>query len=228
MDQSFDTDEVSNSLVAELAARVQSMEGAPAGGPALPVPPALRSLLPRGLQAGCCYGVSGSLGLATALLAEASAGGEWCGVVGVPEFGAEAASHLGVDLARVLLVPAPEGEWLAVVATLVEVLPVVLVRPPARIAPKDIARLEARIRRQGSVLVVLIEGSRRWPRADASLEVGPSSWSGIAAGRGNLTEREFTVWVTDRRGQRLDVRLVQRQGVYVEARTADAPLRAVG
>lgn len=214
-------------MVAELASRVQEMEGRiPGAGSALPVASALRPLLPQGLLAGS-YAVQGSLGLATALLAEVSAGGEWCGVVGIPEFGAEAAALLGVDLTRTLLVPDPQQEWLTVVATLVEVMPIVLARPPGRLAPKDLARLEARIRAQGSVLVALVDRGVRWPRAAASLDVGPSEWSGIASGRGVLTEREVPVRVTDRWGQNRAVRLRQRGGLFVEAR-AESALRAVG
>ncbi|WP_432559544.1 hypothetical protein [Granulicoccus sp. GXG6511] len=217
---------MSNSLLAELAARVESMEGR-TSGPSLPLAPVLRPLLPRGLQAGCCYGVSGSLGLATALVAEASARGEWCALVGVPEFGAEAAAHLGFDLTRVVLVPDPRDAWLTVVATLIEVLPIVLVRPPARLAPKELARLESRLRRQGTVLVAVTEGAHRWPRAAATLEAGPSAWSGLASGRGHLSERELSVRVTERRGRETEVRLIQRRGAFVDATAVGAPIRAV-
>lgn len=219
---------MTSSVVAELASRVRSMEGLnPGVRPALPVAAALEPLLPQGLLAGCCYGVHGSLGLATALLAGASAAGEWCGLVGVPEFGAEAATALGIDLSRTLLVPDPKAEWLTAVATLVEVLPVVLARPPAQLSSSDTSRLEARIRRQGSVLVVVLAESRRWPRAAASLTAGPSEWSGIGAGRGALSERRFTVQVTERSGHTREIRLCQRNGAF-EVASLPQPMRAVG
>lgn len=184
---------------------------------ALPVSPGLAPLLPQGLQTGNCYSVRGSLGLALALMAEASAGGRWCGVVAVPELGAEAAAALGIDLSRLLLVPDPQQEWLTAVATLVEVLPLVLARAPAHVPAKEISRLEARLRRQGGVLVVLVEESRRWPRVAANLEAGRSEWSGIAAGRGILVERELAVRVTERSGQQREVQVHQRDGGYVAA-----------
>lgn len=228
----FDTRHMSvavQSLVDQLASRVRTMEGrTPGAWSALPVSPTLASLLPQGLRIGNCYAVRGSLSLAVALLAEASASGRWCGVIGIPEFGAEAAATLGVDLSRLLLVPDPQQEWLTVVATMVEVLPLVLVRAPAHVPPKDLGRLEARIRRQGCVLVVLVEHNRRWPRATVNLEAGRSEWFGIASGRGVLSEREMVVRVTDRSGQGREVRLRQRNGAYVAAAPAQAALRRVG
>jgi hypothetical protein len=209
---------MTTTLVAELASRVRSMEGKIPGVPAaLPVISSLRILLPQGLQTGSCHAVNGSLSVATALLAEVSTTGEWCGVVGIPEFGAEAAAALGVDLTRTLLVPDPELEWLTVVATLVEVLPIVLVRPPVQLSASDTARLESRVRRRGCVLVVLLEGAHRWPRAAVTIEAGPSEWAGIEAGRGCLSERQIPVRVTDRKGRVRQVCLLQRQGAYVSA-----------
>lgn len=195
---------------------------------ALPVLRTLEPLLPQGLQTGSCYTVRGSLGLALALIAEASAGGRWCGVVGVPEFGAEAAVTLGVDLSRLLLVPDPRQEWLTAVATLVEVLPLVLARAPAHVPPKEVTRLEARLRRQGCVLIVLAEDGHRWPRSAATLDAVRSEWSGLAAGRGALTERDVVVRVTDRARQRREVRLRQRGGVYVAATPVLTALERAG
>ena len=56
----------------------------------VPVHPALAGLLDGGLQPGAAYSVSGGA-LLLALLAEPSQAGSWCGVVGIPELGAEAA-----------------------------------------------------------------------------------------------------------------------------------------
>ncbi|MDO5498703.1 MAG: hypothetical protein Q4F67_03370 [Propionibacteriaceae bacterium] len=220
---------MSTSVLEELASRVRAMEGrTPDARAVLPVLPALKPLLPRGLQGGSCYVVGGSLGVATALLAEASAAGEWSAVVGVPEFGAEAAAAQGVDLARTLLVPDPRDEWLTVVATLVDVLPIVLARPPGRLAPKEITRLEARVRDQSCVFVVLQDGPVRWPRAAAALEVGPSQWSGLAAGRGVLAERRLPVRLTERSGRAREIVLHQRAGSFVCAAESAPRLRAVG
>lgn len=194
----------------------------------LPVLPALSPLLPRGLLGGNCYAVNGSLGLATALLAEASTTGAWSAVVGVPEFGAEAAAAQGLNLSRTLLVPHPESEWLTVVATLVDVLPIVLARPPDRLAPREITRLEARVRDQSNVFVVLQEGHARWPRVAATIEAGPSEWATIINGRGVLGDRSFPVRVTERSGQSRELILRQHAGTYTAGPAVPARLRAVG
>jgi hypothetical protein len=217
------------SVVDELTSRVRTMEGRTEGAwAALPVLPTIAPLLPLGLQTGACYGVRGSLGLALALIAEASAGGRWCGVVGIPEFGAEAAATLGVDLSRLLLVPDPRQEWLTAVATLVEVLPLVLARAPAHLAPGAVNRLESRLRRQGCVLVVLLDEGRHWPRTAVTLEAVRSEWSGISAGRGALAERELVVRVTDRSMHQREVRMHQRGGVYVAAAPVQPALERAG
>jgi hypothetical protein len=100
---------------------------------ALPTHPALSGLLPGGaLAAGSAYAVAGSTTLALALLQGPSAAGAWCAVVGMPDLGTEAAAGLGVDLDRLVLVPRPGEQWLAVVAALVDVVSVVLVRHRGR------------------------------------------------------------------------------------------------
>lgn len=229
LEHAIDNRIMSTSVLDELASRVRAMEGrTPDARCVLPVLPALRPLLPQGLQGGGCYGVTGSLGLAVALLAEASAAGEWSAVVGVPDLGAEAAAALGVDLSRTLLVPDPRGEWFTVVATLVDVLPIVLARTPARLAPREIARLEARVRDQSCVFVVLQDGALRWPRVTASIDVGASEWSGISSGRGTLDARRVHVRVRERSGRSRELVVQQRAGSYVAATETVAPLRAVG
>ena len=112
----------------------------------LPVPEPLARLLPDGgLRPGAAYSVTGGA-LLLALLAEPSAAGSWCGVVGIPELGAEAARSAGVSLDRLALVPHPGERWLSVVAALSEVLPLVAVRPGSRVRESDAARLAARLR----------------------------------------------------------------------------------
>src|SRR5580693_3240221 len=86
----------------------------------LPVLPALRDLLPGGLQRGSVV-TSGDWGLlALALTAGAVADGAWCAVVGVPAIGARAAAEAGLDLDRVLLVSEPGPSWAQVVASLLD------------------------------------------------------------------------------------------------------------
>src|SRR6478736_8558818 len=96
-------------------------DGTPSSMP-LATHPALAGLVQ--LRAGASYSVD-SATLALALMAGPSRAGSWCAVVGVTDFGVEAASALGVDLARTVVVPEPGEQWLEVTAALVDVASVV-------------------------------------------------------------------------------------------------------
>ncbi|MEU4193853.1 hypothetical protein AB0E69_18280 [Kribbella sp. NPDC026611] len=162
----------------------------------LPTLPAVSELLGgASLRGGSAYSVRGSAALVMALMAGPSAEGAWCGVVGVPSFGAEAARGLGVDLERLVLVPDPGHDWLNVVAALVDALTVVVVRPPGEVTPGEASRLAARLRTRGAMLVAV--GS--WPGSEARFEVESSTWTGLGDGEGLLTARQATITVTGRR-----------------------------
>ena len=179
-----------------LRAGVERMQGRKLDAPVLPVHPALAALLPGGkLRLGAAYSLAPSTSLLLALLAGASQAGSWCGAVGIPELGAEAAERLGVDLSRLVLIPDPGPRWLAVAATVAEVLPVIAVRPSSRVSDGDVSRLAARLRDRGSVL--LVQGA--WPQAEAVLEIERPSWSGLGRGHGYLSGREVTVRSSSRR-----------------------------
>ncbi len=165
----------------------------------IPTHPAFAELLPGGsLLAGASYSVENSLTLLMALLAGPSAAGSWCGVVGIPEFGIEAAAGFGIDLDRLALVPHPGEHWLTVAAALADVLTVVVVRPSKRASDGAVARLAARIRQRGATLIVL----GTWPQSEAMLSLSESRWGGIGSGHGYLAERQATVTVTSRAGGR--------------------------
>ena len=162
---------------------------------ALPTLPAVSALLSGAvLRGGSVYSVRGSTALVMAMMAGPSAEGAWCGVVGMPSFGAEAARGLGVDLERLVLVPDPERDWLSVVAALVDALTVVVVRPPGEVTPGEASRLAARLRTRGAMLIAV--GS--WPGSEARLEVQGNVWTGLGVGEGCLTGRQVTVAVTGR------------------------------
>ena len=162
---------------------------------ALPTLPAVSDLLSGAvLRGGSVYSVRGSTALVMAMMAGPSAEGAWCGVVGLPSFGAEAARGLGVDLERLVLVPDPERDWLSVVAALVDALTVVVVRPPGEVTPGEASRLSARLRTRGAMLIAV--GS--WPGSEARLEVQGNTWTGLGTGEGYLTGRRATVAVTGR------------------------------
>ena len=164
------------------------MEGRPAAQP-VRTHPALNGLLQ--LQTGATYSVT-SASLAALLMAGPSVDGAWCAVVGTGELGVEAAAMFGVDLDRVVVVPEPGEAWLEVVAALVDVLGLVVVRPPKNSpTPKDISRLSARLRTRGSILVVWGD----WPRCDARLGLADVEWHGAGWGNGHLKARQATVEV---------------------------------
>lgn len=160
------------------------------------VPEEMVGLLPEGgLRPGSAYALGSAGALLHALLAEPSRTGTWCGVVGMPELGLEAAHQAGVVLDRLVLVPEPGRRWLSAVAALAEVLGVVAVRPSGSVAPADAARLASRLRDREATLLVVGD----WPRAEAVLRVGEPRWSGVGSGYGNLNQREVTLTITSKR-----------------------------
>lgn len=184
--------------VRELQARIRRMQATKLDTRSITTHSAIAELLPGGaLKEGASYSVERSMTLLMVLLAGPSAAGSWCGVVGIPEFGVEAAAAQGIALDRLALVPHPGEHWLTVVAALADVLSVVAVRPPKRAGDAAVARLNARIRRRGSTLVVLGE----WPQSEAVLSLSESRWSGVGNGHGYLAARQATVTVSARSGR---------------------------
>ena len=179
-------------VVEQLRERVAAMERRPALEP-VPTLPGIADILP--LHAGATYSVD-STALALALAAGASQAGEWVGFAGWRDFGAEAAAEIGIELGRTVLVPDPGEHWLEVTAALVDVLRVVVVRPPAFVDERTAGLLDARLRTRSAMLVVHGE----WPRVEARLTVEQSTWSGPGFGSGQLEERRARVAV--RRGAR--------------------------
>ncbi|WP_240752669.1 hypothetical protein [Microbacterium hydrothermale] len=186
--------------ITALRDRLERMQGRRMDAPVLPTHPAFSSLLPGGgLRSGSAYALARSASLLLALMARPSQDGAWCGVIGMPELGAEAAEKYGLDLDRLVFIPDPGPRWLAVTATITEVLPVVAVRPPAVSAAArggaETTRLAARLRDRGSVL--LVQGA--WPQAEAVIDVADPRWAGLGQGHGYLAGRELTVSVSSRR-----------------------------
>lgn len=176
--------------VQQLRDRIRGMQD---GVPRVPVAthPALAGLVQ--LRTGGSYEVD-SASLAMTLLAAPSQEGAWSAVVGADDFGVEAAAEMGVDLARTVLVPDPGELWLEVAAALVDVVTMVVVRPPGQVTERAAGRLGARLRKRSSVLV----SWGPWPGAEASLSVRESIWSGAERGHGRLRSRRVVIDV--RRG----------------------------
>ncbi|WP_167174718.1 hypothetical protein [Saccharomonospora amisosensis] len=175
------------SVVARAADRAQVT------GQVLPVLPALADLLPRrGLRRGSTVAVRGSISLLLALLAEATTGGHWAAVVGIPRLGLAAASELGVEVNRLALVPRPGADFAPVTAALLDGLDLVATASPER--TQEARRLSARARHRGAVLLSF----GPWPGAEVELRCLSSRWTGLDHGHGYLREREVLVDVVGR------------------------------
>ncbi len=249
IEQVFDTGPVPVSAP-DLAAlrllgdRVRPLAGA--GERTLPVPAAFTALLPQaGLQRGATVATDGvaATSLALALAGPTTTSGSWMAVVGLPRLGLLAASELGVDLERVLLVAEPEPPgWPAAVAALLDAVDVVLVRPPGPISVTVQRRLQARARERGSVLLHVGGRLGVWAQApDLVVSAVASAWVGLGPGHGRLQARQVQVSVTGRRGADRPrhaqlwlpgpdggIALVDARPVVPIGPIAPAPLREVG
>lgn len=187
---------VSPRRVHELQEQIHTLQGRRNQEGSHPVLPCFSSLFPAGLKGGAAYSLNTPLSVAMALMAGASSEGQWCGVVGVPGFGAEAAAGFGVDLERLVLVPDPGPDWPAALGGLVDVLPLVLVKPPQAPRPSDASRLAARLRERAAVLLVL----GPWPQSDGMLRVREARWEGLGQGHGRLESHRVRLEL-DQRGR---------------------------
>jgi hypothetical protein len=168
----------------------------------LPVTAALRPLLPGGCLRrggtiavrGGSAGGAGATSLLFALLAEASAAGAWCAAVGLPRLGLVAAAEAGVAVRRLALVPHPGPDWIDAVGALLDGLDIVALAVRGGVAPQLAARVAARARQRGAVLIVM--GS--WPGAEVGLDVVGGSWHGLGQGTGRLRQREVEVVASGR------------------------------
>lgn len=162
---------------------------APSGARLLPVPPGLAGVLPAGaLDRGSTVVVHGSTSLTLGLLAEASRAGSWVALVGLPGVGVLAAAQLGLDLGRVVLVPAPGPDGPTVLAALLDGVDAVVVGDVA-LSEGDRRRLSARARERGAVLLA----TGAWPGAHLVLTAEVTQWEGLGHGHGRLHSRRMTV-----------------------------------
>ncbi len=170
----------------------------------LPVLEPLRALLPGGgLPKGGVVSLvsdennAGVTSLLFTLLAGPSK--PWAALVGMPDLGFQAAAELGVDLARVVLIPNPGVDILQILSVLadgVDLIAVAAHHGPLA-APARLRVLNARLRQRGTVLVSM----GPWEGADLSLSVAVESWSGMGQGHGRLRDRELVVRLRGRRAQ---------------------------
>lgn len=192
--------------VRELQEQIHALQGRRNREGSHPVLPCLSPLFPSGLKGGAAYSLSTPLSVAMALMAGPSSEGQWTGAVGIPDFGAEAAAGFGVDLGKLILVPDPGPDWSAALGGLVDVLPLVLVKPPQAPRPSEASRLAARLRERGAVLLVL----GPWPQGDGALRACEASWEGLGQGNGRLNSHRIRLELNQRgRVRALTVDLAQ-------------------
>lgn len=169
------------------AAQVRTV--APSGARVLPVPASLAGLLPSGgLDQGTTVVVRGSTSLTLSLVAEASRTGTWVALVGLSRVGVLAAHQLGLDLEKVVLVPAPGPDGPVVVAALLDGVGLVVVGDVA-LSDADRRRLSARARERGAVLL----STASWPGAHVVLTAEAEQWEGLGQGHGRLRSRRLRV-----------------------------------
>jgi hypothetical protein len=196
----------------------------------IPVGSALRPLFPGGgLRRGSTVAVSaGATSLLLALLAEASAGGAWCALVGMPRLGVVAAAEAGLALERLVLVPDPGAEWSTVCAALLDGVDIVIPAASGPIPPTLANRLTARARQRGGVLMPI--GS--WPGADLTLDLVSQAWSGLGQGQGRLRRCRIEVLASGRGAatcpRRAHLWLGADGGVVAEVSSDTARLRLAG
>lgn len=210
--------------VLELQARIRAMQGVDLGETRLPTAPAIAELLPdRSLIGGQTYQVLGSNTLLQATPAGPSLASAWCAVVGMPDFGLEAAAAAGIDLERLVLVPHPGEKWWPVLSALVETMTAIAVHPPEIPTAGDIARLQGKLRTHDAVLLV----DRDWPGTRATLTVRHRRAQVLGTGWGLLTSRELDI-VSRGRGTTRDgtLRLVDGQLAAVDQRVVRLPAAA--
>jgi len=191
-----DQNEPTRADVEALRHRIAAMENTTANPRVFPVHEALSSLFPQGgLLTGAVYSLDSSASLVWSLLAEPTQKGIWCAVVGMPDLGLAAAEELGVNVDRLVLVPSPGAQWMAVLGALIDVVGVCALGPFPSPSERALSTLYGRLReRQSTVLV-----RSNWPRAEATLAV-EHRWEGVDLGRGLLREHHVRVTATPRSG----------------------------
>ena len=175
-----------------------ALQGAHSRAGMLPVLPGLSGLFPRGgLPRGGVVSVTGDAG-ATSLLFALLAGPQrsWSAVVGMPGLGLLAAAELGVDLAKVVLVPDPGPDVLQILSVLADGVELIAVAAPS--GPLGSAArlrvLTGKLRQHGAI--VLVSGG--WPGAELVLRTRTLGWTGLGRGHGRLRDREVEVTVAGR------------------------------
>ena len=168
----------------------------------MPVDEVFAPLLPdAGLQRGRVVGCSGvaAWSLALGVISRAVSTGSWAAFVGTPTLGLEAASEMGVALARVVLVDVDGGSsvWAERVAAAADGFELIVTSPPVG-AERVARRVRQRLQARGVVLFAVSPGTPSLA-CDVELSSTAVTWAGIGQGSGYLMARRVTLAVTGRR-----------------------------
>ena len=164
------------------------------------VPASLSSLFPEGLVKGMTVGVRGSR-LASLILASIpSSQGAWTACVGIADMGWLAASRLGVDLERTVLVARESGPAMGqVLAAAIDGFDVVLVGERIGIDARERRLLARRALTRGVLLIA--EG---WPQR-TTVEARYLGVRGLREGAGHLSEVSLELSASGARSVRVRV-----------------------
>ncbi|MEV0192376.1 hypothetical protein AB0I39_28070 [Kitasatospora purpeofusca] len=141
----------------------------------------------------------------------------WTAAISMPTLGLAAARAYGLPLERLLLVDTPGERWSEITSVLAGACEVVLLDPPVPPRPRELQRLEARLRAAGTTLLT----TTPWTGAALRLTAGNATWSGLGDGHGMLRSRTVDVRCTGR-GRAARLLLPDENGSASTVRTADA------
>lgn len=189
-------------MVAQLATVTTAHALVPARDRCLPVDEVWAPLLPdAGLQRGRVIGCSGvaAWSLALGVISRAVSIGSWVAFVGTPAVGLEAASELGVALARVVLVDVDGGSsvWAERIAAAADGFELIVTSPPVG-AERVARRVRQRLQARGAVLLAVSPGTPSLA-CDVELSSTAVTWAGIGQGSGCLMARRVVLDVAGRR-----------------------------
>ncbi|MFJ6384706.1 hypothetical protein ACIQI7_32450 [Kitasatospora sp. NPDC092039] len=162
-----------------------------------PVLPALEPLLPDGrLPKGVVVeALDHGLLLATAAGPAAASESHWTAIIGWPDAGLAAARAYGLPWERTLVADDPGDHWAEVASVLADACETIILKPTGRPAPRQLARLEQRLRTTGTTILT----PTIWPgTAELRLTVSGSAWAGLGEGYGALQHRTVTARCTGR------------------------------
>jgi hypothetical protein len=197
---------VERALASKLAALSEQIRpGALAHERTVALSECFEGLFPAGLQRGATVAIGGpaTISLALALAVGPSQAGGWVITLGLQSLGLAAACEHGLALDRLILVGAPPPRlWPDVVVTAAEGAEVVLAMVPGELRAADARRVQARLARSNSVLVLLGGDGVAGLQPDVRIVTSHPRWEGIEQGSGRLLARRVDVSVEGRRAVR--------------------------